>query len=182
MKWLKRKQELKMRVINYFKSHGAKKQDLVKICSFMKSHASIEASIARQDFFPAITKHHWGYLEDQVKENFSPQHRSKVVEFLKKLAILEIEAEKYIDEQRSEPPEWSKFDPDFDWSGPDVEIIVGHDAIVVHCLKFVRGFSSQLPKGGNYQGKGSGKWVYPVSAFEKLKDLGEVLLYPGVTV
>jgi hypothetical protein len=106
---------------------------------------------------------------DEAVLSFSQEHRAFMKQAIERLnAIVEqevnaanaaAEAEmNYIDEQRSD-----FYQDDFDYDGVEAEVIIYRDKIVVQAIGFQEGFSKTLPKGGKYQGNGTGRWVYPLS-------------------
>jgi formate dehydrogenase maturation protein FdhE len=106
---------------------------------------------------------------DEAVLSFSPEHRAFIKEAIERLsAIVEQEVnesiaaseaeDNFISEQRS-----AFYEDDFDYDGVEAEVFIHKDKIVVKAIQYVDGFSKKLPKGGKYQGSGTGTWVYPLS-------------------
>lgn len=106
---------------------------------------------------------------DEAVLSFSPEHRAFIKDAIVKLSAIveqevdaaiaasEAEAE-FIDEQRS-----VFYEDDYSFDGVEAEVFIHKDKIVVKAIQYVDGFSKKLPKGGKYQGSGTGTWVYPLS-------------------
>jgi hypothetical protein len=106
---------------------------------------------------------------DEAVLSFSQEHRAFMKQAIERLnAIVEQEVnesiaaseaeDNFISEQRS-----AFYQDDFDYDGVEAEVIVYKDKIVVQAIGYVQGFAKTLPKGGKYQGHGTGRWVYPLS-------------------
>jgi hypothetical protein len=100
--------------------------------------------------------------------NFAPRHYKSIVEFIKKIEQDEEEVweAKLSQEQETESvleKQRRLFKDDYEYGDVPGEVIVYRDRIMVHALGYREGFKDSLPKGGKYQGKGSGCWEYPIT-------------------
>lgn len=132
-----------------------------------------------------------------IKNSFSPNHRGAMLSFClryQEIAQLIFEAEEkaqkqleeYLDAQRPWVALMEAARDDFELEDaestkPDGEIIITPNHIEVHALAWNDEFKNRLPKGGKYQGKGTGTWKYPLQLRSQLEETGlPIIKYPGV--
>lgn len=149
MQWHERKRQLKRQLCAYFKASGADNKKLVQICSLLKKGIAIELEVAIEFEIDCLSKDSnlWG----EIKSKFSPQTREKTWEFACDLFNLELEAAKYLEEQRywrKSEHCWARDDfecEDYESQLPKGEIVISHDAAYVNLFEFWNNFSNQLP-------------------------------------
>lgn len=156
----------------------------------------------------SVTERSWEFVKSQafedldriqwkVEASFSPAHRKTILDFCLRyqaIALAKLEAEEkakeqleeYLDSQRPWIAMCEVARDDFELEDaldakPPGEVIITPDCIEVHALGWTDGFKNRLPRGGKYQGKGSGTWIYSLASRPQLEKLGlPILKYPGV--
>jgi hypothetical protein len=171
-------EEIKQEIIKYLQSVGVVEPTLSK--ALKKVEAAIgETSDVTTAMNADIAKEYKKYLKDlpiefhrkfnwQIACCFAQKHYPIILGFVERLETAqsayyeaEHQAEMLIENTLGNQRE--QFKDDYEYGDVPGEVIIYEDCIIVEANGYREGFKDLLPKGGEYQGKGSGRWKYPIS-------------------
>jgi hypothetical protein len=181
------RESLKCDILNYVRQFTADRKAWKKALDVVKA-AAFETPVTVCAEMLAANPQFFGDADCPFSEgdevvcsltlNFSPRHYSTLIAFVQRYeAICEAEWEAD-DAQQQEKDDFLDrqrrivFEGGYDHDCYPGEIVISANHIEVSAIGYRGDFKSMLPRGGKYQGRGTGTWRYPRSFKERFEQFG----------